>query len=48
MQKRFKNTALDNLRINQSNPCETLDSGILMLGQRLNEQAPIKKLSKAK
>ena len=32
----------------QSNPCETLDSGILMLEQCLNEQAPIKKLSKAK
>jgi len=40
--------ALDNLPINQSNPCETLDSGILMLEQCLNEQAPIKKLSKAK
>jgi len=40
--------ALDNLPINQSNPCETLDSGILILEQCLNEQAPIKKLSKAK
>ena len=40
--------ALDNLPINQSNPCETSDSGILMLEQCLNEQAPIKKLSKAK
>jgi len=40
--------ALDNLPINQSNPCETLDSGILMLEQCLNEQAPIKKLSNAK
>ena len=35
--------ALDNLPINQSNPCETLDSGILILEQCLNEQAPIKK-----
>ena len=40
--------ALDDLPINQSNPCETLDSGILMLEQCLNEQAPINKLSKAK
>jgi len=40
--------ALDNLPINQRNPCETLDSGILILEQCLNEQAPIKKLSKAK
>jgi len=39
---------LDNLPISQNNPCETLDSGILMLEQCLNEQAPIKKLSKAK
>ena len=37
--------ALDNLPIN---PYETLDSGILMLEQCLNEQAPKKKLSKAK
>ena len=35
--------ALDNLPINQSNPCETLDSGILMLEQGFNEQTPIKK-----
>ena len=35
--------ALNNLPINQSNPCETLDSGILILEQCLNEQAPIKK-----
>ena len=40
--------ASDNLPINQNNPCETLDSGILMLEQCLNEQATIKKLSKAK
>ena len=39
---------LDNLPISQNNPCETLDSGILMLEQCLNEQAPIKKLSNAK
>jgi len=37
--------ALDNLPIN---PYETLDSGILMLEQCLNEQAPKKKLSKQK
>ena len=35
--------ALDNLPINQSNPCETLDSGILMLEQCLDEQAPKQK-----
>jgi len=40
--------ALDNLPINQSNPCEALDSGILMLEKCHNEQAPMKKLSKAK
>ena len=40
--------ASDNLPINQSNPRETLDSGILMLEQCVNEQAPMKKLSKAK
>ena len=40
--------AIDNLPINQSNPCETLDSGFVMLEQCLNEQAPIKKLPNAK
>jgi len=40
--------ALDNLPINQNNPCETLDSCILLLEQCLNEQAPAIKLSKAK
>ena len=50
MQKTFTEVqeALDNLPINQSNPCETLESGILMLEQCLNEQHPTKKLSKAK
>jgi len=36
---------LDNLPINQNNPCETLDSGIFLPEQCLNEQAPIKNLS---
>ena len=37
-----------NLPNNQSIPCEALDSGILILEQCPNEQAPMKKLSKAK
>ena len=51
MQKNFVTEvqeALDNHPIHQNNPCETLDSVILILEQCLHEQAPIKKLAKQK